>query len=184
VAPLQAEVARLAERVQNLQQLHSSELAAIESSARQQVAAAQSEAQAAVDRLSASGASMQQQLRGESQRSEGLAADLSRMQVGKCWQASRLTWWPGCSEEMLPVTAVVLLPVTGLFEPPCLAPPNPTFRPCTWAAGRAGKADAACCRQDGAAGQGGGPPQGAHQVSRAVCSGMPTPCLIPDLLPC
>lgn len=83
VAPLQAEVARLTERVQGLQQLHASELAALEAAARQQAAAAHSEAQAVVDRLTASGASLQQQLRGEGQRAEGLAADLARMQVCK-----------------------------------------------------------------------------------------------------
>lgn len=81
VAPLQAEVARLTERVQGLQQLHASELADLEAAARQQTAAAQADAQAAVDRLTASGASLQQRLQGESQRAEGLAADVARMQV-------------------------------------------------------------------------------------------------------
>lgn len=83
VVPLQAEVARLTERVQNLQQLHSTELAAIEAAARQQAAAAHAEAQAVVDRLAASGSSLQQQLRGESERAEGLSADLVRLQVGQ-----------------------------------------------------------------------------------------------------
>ena len=81
VAPLQAEVARLTERVQSLQQLHAAELAAIEAAARQQVAAAQAAAQTEVDRLSSAGTNVQAQLRGESARAEGLAADLSRLQV-------------------------------------------------------------------------------------------------------
>lgn len=81
VAPLQAQVAHLTERVQGLQQLHASELAALEAAARQQAAAAQAESQAVADRLSATGASLHRQLRSESQRSEVLASDLARMQV-------------------------------------------------------------------------------------------------------
>lgn len=80
VAPLQAEVARLTERVTALQHRHTTELAAIESAARQQAAAAQAEAQAAIDRLSAAGASLRRELRSEGARAEGLAADLARMQ--------------------------------------------------------------------------------------------------------
>ncbi|PRW58913.1 hypothetical protein C2E21_2665 [Chlorella sorokiniana] len=80
VAPLQAEVTRLTERVNGLQKLHTSELAAIETSARQQAAAAQAEAQAALDRLSAAGAAVRRERDTEGARAEGLAADVARLQ--------------------------------------------------------------------------------------------------------
>lgn len=80
VAPLQAEVSRLTERVIALQQQHATEVAAIEAAARRQADAAQGEAQAVVDRLSAAGRDLERELRGESARAEGLAADLVRVQ--------------------------------------------------------------------------------------------------------
>jgi hypothetical protein len=81
VAPLQAEVARLTERVHSLQQVHSRELGVIEAAARQQAAAAQAEAQEAINRLAASGSSLQHQLRGEMQRAQDAVADAARLQV-------------------------------------------------------------------------------------------------------
>lgn len=81
VAPLQAEVSRLTERVAALQQLHARELAAIEASARQQVAGAQAEAHAAIDRLTAASSGLQRELRGQEHQAEALAADLARAQV-------------------------------------------------------------------------------------------------------
>ena len=81
VAPLQAEVARLTECVHSLQQLHSSELGVIEAAAREQAAAVQAEAQAAIDRLATSGSSLQHQLRGERQRAQAATEDAARLQV-------------------------------------------------------------------------------------------------------
>lgn len=80
-------MSRLTERVSSLQKLHASELAAIEASARQQAAAAQAEAQAALDRLSAAGAAVRRERDGETARSEGLAGDVARLQVRR---------WLGC----------------------------------------------------------------------------------------
>ena len=81
VAPLQAEVSRLTERVNSLQTLHTTELAAIQASARQQGAAAQAEAQAALDRLSSAGATARRERDAAAARAEGLAVDLGRLQV-------------------------------------------------------------------------------------------------------
>lgn len=72
VAPLQAEVSRLTQRVLALQQLHTRELAAAEAAVRQQ-------AQAAADQLAVAGSSAQRELRGEQARAEGLAAELTRV---------------------------------------------------------------------------------------------------------
>lgn len=81
VAPLQAEVSRLTERVHGLQKLHTTELAAIEVSARQQAAAAQAEAQAALDRLGSAGAAVRRERDATAARAEGLATQVTRLQV-------------------------------------------------------------------------------------------------------
>lgn len=79
-------MSRLTERVSSLQKLHASELAAIEASARQQAAAAQAEAQAALDRLSAAGAAVRRERDAEATRSEGLAGDVARLQVRRWYR--------------------------------------------------------------------------------------------------
>lgn len=81
VAPLQAEVSRLTERVQGLQKLHTTELAALEASVRQQAAAAQAEAQAALDRLSSAGTAVRRERDATAARAEGLATQVTRLQV-------------------------------------------------------------------------------------------------------
>lgn len=85
VAPLQAEVLRLTERVIELQQRHAAEVAA----ARQQAGAAQGEAQAALDRMSAGGRELERALRAEEGRSAELASDLARAQGELAAHSSR-----------------------------------------------------------------------------------------------
>ena len=130
-------MSRLTERVVGLQKLHTSELAAIEASAHQQAAAAQGEAQAALDRLSSAGGALKRERDAEAARAEGLAVDVARLQVSGGGYLEEHTvpwaWRPGSSRR-------------GRLVPFCTGqetPPPPSLPP-PLCPGRAGQAHAAC----------------------------------------